>query len=146
MLTFKQYINEKWRGVSDGTRTHDSVINGQKITTHFGGHGDKEPRKQGSYSVDFFVNSSTKNHKEVKDSKTQVKILHHVNKVVSHFIKKKNPKRLRMSGNSDKKRNLYAHAAERIAKRHGGTVSHDYEDRGHGDDHVTDTYIDFPKK
>jgi hypothetical protein len=136
MLTFKQYINEKWSGERGGYRTHHGIVDGHKVTTKFSPQHsiDNKGKHGGWHAVDFYVNHSL-NDGEVKDSKTKVKIMHHVHKVISHFIEKKRPKSLSMSGNSDKKRNLYAHVAQRIAKKHGGEVEHD----------VTDTYIEFPK-
>ena len=86
--------------------------------------------------MDFFVNHTIHNLKTVKDAETRVKILHHVHRNISHFIQKKNPSRLSLDGNTDKKKKLYAQVAQRLAKEHGGKVRQ----------HKTMTHIHFPKK
>jgi len=130
--SFKQFVAEEWKR---GSPVSSNKSYGRKWALHHSAkvgnhdvnviiqHQDKEfdeKKLKGAVSVDFQVDGSfDKEH--IQNSKHGMDILHHVHKVVKHYIERRKPNKLDFMGNSDRKNQMYAAYAKRLAKSVGGT-------------------------
>ena len=150
MKTFKQFVAEKWiRGVGIGsgskkrTRkwgiTHTDQVAGHDVEvsiTHLH-RSMNDPKRKGHVAVNFAVDGS--DEKEDMRSKDGAKILHHVHKVVKHYIEKRKPKEIRMLGNTKQKQDVYSQYAHRLAKHFNGSVRKEKSKVGLGNIHILKT-------
>ena len=113
MKTFRQFSEEWNRGDERNTVEHSATVGKHQVhvvVTH------KE--NKGHVGIDFLVNHSY--NKEDVSSKDGAKILHHVHKIVKHYVEKRKPHTVHFSGNNDEKDQMYRHYANRLAKQFGG--------------------------
>ena len=132
MLTFKQYIAEKWkRGFPNSEQFsrghalhHEADVGKHKvkvIITH-GSEGDRPDPK--NVNVDFSVNHSFNKHiAAVKSPEEHMQILHHIHKVINHYVSRRKPERIRFAGNTDEKKAMYAKYADHLARKYKGKVT-----------------------
>ena len=128
MKTFKQYIAEKWkRGFPNSEQFsrghalhHEADVGKHKvkvIITH-GTANDKPDPKH--VDIDFSVNNTfNKKVADVRSPEDHMRILHHIHKVINHYVSRRKPERVRFTGNTDEKRAMYAKYAEHLSKKHG---------------------------
>lgn len=123
MLSFKQYINEKWSVDSfDSKRTGKKLfssnwkkIDDHEVGTHFSGNADKE------FNLEYTVNGNLVNQGTPRD--TGKKIINHVNKSVNTFVRHMKPKELGFQSKYDQNISANAILAKRLARKHNGEVS-----------------------
>ena len=116
MKTFRQFSEEWKRGHKDSysqTLNHHFKVDGHDVQVSF----DKDADGKETL-IDFEVNHTM--HK-TKKSPVSPKILHHVNKVIKHYLSKKHREgTFYMSPNSATKKKIYHQYANRLAKQLGG--------------------------
>lgn len=133
MLTFKQFQEEWKRGSPVSSNKsygrkwalHHSAKVGRHDVNVIISHHDKEfdsKESKGDVSADFQVNGSFDkqiNHPTKEEGK---QILHHVHKVLKHYIERRKPRSVTMSGNTKAKSETYEKYAKHLAKKVGGRV------------------------
>lgn len=132
MISFAEFLAEKWKldrftprfGDERIVGDHHAHIDGHHVHIAFGGsiHND------GHFSVNYAVDGShTRRHEMTR--KTGQKILHHVNRKISQFVRRVKPSGLSFHGNSDSKERMYETLAKHYANRFGGETT-SYHPRG----------------
>lgn len=140
MKTFKQFQEEWKRGFPLNNRTfgrerslhHTANVRGHKVNVIIS-HHDKEygdKNLKGHVSADFSVNGSFNSDPEKAPSGEDGKhILHHVHKVLKHYIEKRKPKQVLLAGNTRRKNQIYLTYAKHLAKSiKGSKIENDHED------------------
>jgi hypothetical protein len=133
--SFKQFVAEKWsRGDPTSvspkyTRryalTHTGKVGNHEVNVTIK-HLDKEhhaPGLKGLRNIDFSVNGSY--DEEDIPAKDGHKILHHVHKVIKHYIERRKPREVEMAGNTEEKSKVYKRYGEHLAKTLGGSTRGD---------------------
>lgn len=105
--------------------THTSHVDGHEVHVRFPGNSE------GHYHAHFEVNGSGDNNRAgVTNTHTNKKVLYHVHHVLHSFIHKHKPASLKfIAGDEDeekqeKKRKVYAHLADHVAKKYRGYAEH----------------------
>ena len=113
--SFRSYILENWNRDGD-YHAHEARVGVDRVRTTFVGTGKK------NYHVNFRVNDSidAKHALATKDPKRGRYILSHVHNITNEFIRKQKPKSIAMTGNTDKKDNVYSAYRDRLARQHSG--------------------------
>jgi hypothetical protein len=138
MMTFKQFLAEGWKRGLALSKDQTSQHRAKGKYGYLSHRGDVDGHsvavtvyrsELGHHNINFGV--SPPRHKHYSDNRnndlpkqTGQKILRHVHQVVSNYIKKSKPKEIWMDGNTDKKRNLYRHYGDLLAKKHNGKSEH----------------------
>lgn len=130
MRSFKEFITEKWHaspGYDD--LHHTSEIHGKKVMIAFTKHdvNYRTGKKHGGeWKIDFYVDGTSVKRHEMKPEHGR-EILHHVHRVVSHFINKKKPSSLVMDGDTERKNQVYHRFAGSLQRSHGADVKSRYD-------------------
>lgn len=144
MKSFKEYLTEKWAAVYRrfDDLEHRDTIHGHDVQIQFSKKGSpyRTGKKRGSdWNIDFFVHGDSKKHHSMKPEHGK-EILHHVHRVVKHFIDKKKPESIVMLGDTPKKNHLYHHFAKTLAKTHNVSIeNYGSGTRVHFNDHMSES-------
>jgi len=130
MKTFKQFVSEEWERGSPLSLNHQhskryALTHSAQVAGHhvqvIVKHQDKAMQSKslrGVRSVDFAVDGSL--DKEKIPAKHGKEILHHVHKVIKHYVERRKPEEIGMAGNTDQKNRVYKSYAKKLARQTGG--------------------------
>lgn len=122
MKSFKEFLDESYEvsSMAGGGYMNDTNVAGNNVTTSF-----IPLRSKDHYEADFTVNSnwddrySGATHKHL--------ILHHVGKVLNHFINTHSPKKIEFQAyNKVKHNDSFGEFAQKLAKHHGYSYDSEY--------------------
>ncbi len=114
-----KHLNEGWKrgnglykeGPKSKSVHHTDKVDGKDVMVQF----------QKGYNKDVGIHFTVDDRYHTnKSNDNGHKILHHIHKVIGHYIKKSKPASIRMRGNHPVKDNMYLKYGELIAKQHDG--------------------------
>ena len=137
--SIKNFVTEAWKLGQGETRMHGKY-NHASHSTKIDGHDvfiEINGKPNSTHNVNFSVNGSYDHARLPKE--TGKKILHHVSNKVSQFVRHAKPNGLVFSSQYDSRINLQKKFADRLAKKHNGTVTQ------HDGVNLTHTTVTFKK-
>jgi len=125
LKSFTEFLKEQWRVEQWETKRsgpRKSFINQTKIGDHnvrmdLNGSGENAEH----FNVEYTVDNDLYKQKKI-DSKTGDKIVKHVNRSLSSFIRHAKPKTIYLQSNLDRNITIHGMLAKRLAKKYGGEV------------------------
>ena len=126
MIGFREFLKESWKRPGGEDVEHEGRVGGQRVKVCFLHRGEARYHIQFATGIPKTLISG---HKIVK----------HVGDRVDQFIRHRKPKSIQMSGDSEKKAELYGQFAKHLVKKHGAS----HIAWVGGDDHEPDSHEVF---
>lgn len=118
MISFAEFLDEQMFQKHGSDYVHLANIHGHHV--HLGFYGN-----DGTYEVAYLVNHNHTISGSHVEPEHRAKILHHVNRVINHFIVNHKPKSVFFSTVDSRAERTYEQLGKRLAKKYGGKYEHD---------------------